>query len=110
MDIFYENPNISKISLPEDLEKEAIARNAAYNGEILNYKNTTAYSEIYLNNNAKAIGVFYTDDCLNIAEIIKYAQKYNLPLVHLSLKKLRAQANLPEFNKEEKTVNNTLSY
>jgi len=109
--IFYENPNISKITLPEDIEKEAIARNAAHNGEILNYEKAIIYSEIYLNSNAKAIGVFYTDDCPNIDKIKEYAQKYNFPLVNLSLKKLRVNANLPEITKEEtQNVSNQLSY
>lgn len=47
------------------------------------------YTEIFLNNKAQSCGVFYTDDCKNIQEVIEYAKKYNLPVIHLSLQKLR---------------------
>ena len=92
--VFYENPKISKLILPGYLETSGIAKNIIYNQEPLNYTNYCAYTEIYLNNKAQAIGVFYTDACQNIDEIKAYAQKYNLPLIHLSLIKLRTNANL----------------
>lgn len=111
--IFYEYPKISKLILPTDLEKNGIARNIVLNHELLNYTTFNGYTEILLNNKAKAIGVFYTDDCKNIEEVKAYAQKYNLPLIHLSLKELREQAGLspiPSKIEQNKEVNNTLNH
>lgn len=45
------------------------------------------YSEIFLNNNARAIGVFYTNECQNIDEVRLYAETNNLPLVKINIKK-----------------------
>ena len=92
--IFYEDPEISKLILPTDLEKNGIANNLVFNQELLNYQTHCAYTEILLNSNAQAIGVFYTDECQNVEEIKQYAKKYNLPLIHLSQQQLRTQAGL----------------
>jgi len=45
------------------------------------------YSEIFLNKNARPIGVFYTNDCQNIEELKMYAERNNLPLVEIDVKK-----------------------
>ena len=92
--VWFECPQISKLLLPSEVEKDAIERNIKYNGEILNYSKTTCYSEIFLNDKVKAIGVFYTDNCQDTVAIQAYAEKYHLPLVHLSLQKLRENAGL----------------
>lgn len=93
--VFFEVPEVSKILLPKDLEQTAIENNIKQNGEILNYSNFLSYSEIFLNSKAKAIGAFYTDECQDTTAIQAYAEKYHLPLVHLSLQKLRENAGLP---------------
>lgn len=95
--VWMEYPQVSKLILPTDLEKEAIDRNVKYNGEILNYSKFLGYSEIFLNDKAKVIGAFYTDECQDTTTIQAYAKKYNLPLVHLSLQKLRENAGLSVF-------------
>ena len=92
--VWFECPQISKLLLPSEVEKDAIERNIKYNGEILNYSKTTCYSEIFLNDKVKAIGVFYTDNCQDTVAIQKKKKKYHLPLVHLSLQKLRENAGL----------------
>lgn len=91
--VWYEEPTNSKIVMPEVIEKENIALNYKYNSEILKYDKNEIYSEVFLNNKAKAVGVFYTDKCKNVDEVIKYAEKYNLPLVNISLNKQRAIRN-----------------
>ena len=74
--IWYENPYNSKLIMPEAFETE--------------YQNTIAsdetwdYSEILLNEKARPVGAFYTDDCQNYGEIEAYAQKHNLPLVNIT--------------------------
>ncbi len=98
--VWYEYEQISKLILPDDLEREAIQKNIRLNGEPLNFSRMS-YSEIFLNSNAKAIGAFYTDDCKDITAIQAYATKYQLPLIHLSLQKLRENAGLPPIQKEE---------
>lgn len=107
--VWFEEPRVSKLLLPTDLERETIAHNVRINGEALNYSKYTGYSEIYLNSKAKAIGVFYTDECKNVDEITAYAQKYNLPLIHLSLEKLRENAGLPP-KAEKKEENSSFHY
>ncbi len=92
--VWFEEARISKLVLPNDLEKEANARNIAKNGEILNYSKQKCYSEIYFNSKVRAIGVFYTDECKDISAIKAYAEKYNLPLIHLSLQILRKNVGL----------------
>ena len=79
--VFYENPRISKIIMPEVFEREC--------EEQIRTNEGWHYSEIYLNGNAKALGVFYTDDCPNIEEVQRYATKYNLPLVHVPVQRER---------------------
>ena len=83
--VWYEYPQNSKIIMPQVLEDECQKGNVSKNGEILNYTKFEWYSEIYLNSNAKAVGVFYTDKCQNYDEVAAYAFKYNLPLVNISL-------------------------
>lgn len=92
--VWYEFPKVSKLLLPEDMEREAIEHNQKYNGEVLNYSKSACYSEIFLNSKAKAIGVFYTDECQDTTAIEAYAEKYHLPLIHLSLQKLRENAGM----------------
>ena len=104
----YEDPKISKLILPTDLEKTGIDNNLVYNHELLNYETFCAYTELVLNKKAQALGVFYTDDCPNIEEIKEYAKKYNLPLIHLSLQELRTKQGLnptPKKEDENKEVN-----
>ena len=79
--VFYENPRISKLIMPEVFEREC--------EEQIRTNEGWHYSEIYLNGNAKALGVFYTDDCPNIDEVQSYAAKYNLPLVHVPVQRER---------------------
>ena len=74
--VWYECPFNSKLILPEIFENEC-------NNKIIN--NKFNYSEIYLNKNAKPIGVFYTDDCQNIEEIKLYSEKNNLPLIRINI-------------------------
>lgn len=100
--VWYEEPTNSKIVMPQIIESENIALNYNYNGELLNYDKSEIYSEIFLNNKAKAVGVFYTDKCKNVDEVIEYAEKYNLPLVNISLNKQRAIKNGSIANDKDK--------
>ena len=75
--IMYECPYNSKIVLPDAFEDEC--RDKISRGQF-------TYSEIYLNSNAKAIGVFYTSECDNIEEVRAYAERNNLPLIKLDNK------------------------
>jgi hypothetical protein len=75
--------------MPEILEKQCKDINREVNGEILNNQKGNLYSEIYLNKNARPVGVFYTDECTNYEEIAVYAEMYNLPLINISLAKQR---------------------
>lgn len=111
--IFYEDPQISKLILPKELEKYGISNNLIHNHELLNYNIFCAYTEILLNSKAKVIGVFYTDSCSNIKEISDYAKKYNLPLIYLSLSELRKRAGLnpvPPQLESNKEADNTLKH
>ncbi len=92
--VWFENSKISRTLLPKDLEIGANAHNIAVNGEVLNYSKSKCYSEIFFNHKVKVIGAFYTDDCKDTSAIEAYAAKYNLPLVHLSLTKLRRNVGL----------------
>ena len=87
--VFYEFCENSKLLMPETLERQCKGNNIKFNGEMLNKHRATLYSEIYLNKNARPVGAFYTDDCTNYEEIAIYAQKYNLPLINISLTKQR---------------------
>lgn len=87
--VFYEYEKNSKLVTPEEVEKVGINNNLKYNNNQPLTYDRSIYTEIFLNSKAKTCGVFYTDDCKNIQEVIEYAEKYNLPVVHLSLKKLR---------------------
>lgn len=87
--VFYEYENTSKLVMPEEVEKSGVSKNLKYNNNQPLTYDSCSYTEIFLNNKAKASGVFYTDDCKNVQEVIEYGEKYNLPVIHLSLKKLR---------------------
>lgn len=76
--VFYENPYNSKIIMPNEFED--VCKNKIKN-DMFNY------SEIFLNKNARPIGVFYTNDCQNIEELKMYAERNNLPLVEIDVKK-----------------------
>lgn len=100
--IWYEYERNSKLIMPNVFEKECKERNVSYNGEILNNTKSLNYSEIFLNENARPVGVFYTDECTNIEEVEAYAKKYNLPLINISLKKqreLKGMDPLPNYSK-----------
>ncbi len=72
--VWYENPYNSKLIMPKDFEEECK----------INSQNTKfLYSEIYLNDKARAIGVFYTDKCENVDDVNVYAVYNNLPLVKI---------------------------
>ncbi len=92
--VWFENEKNSRSLLPVDLEIGANAHNIAVNGELLNYSVSKCYSEIFFNHKVKVIGAFYTDDCKDTSAIEAYAAKYNLPLVYLSLTKLRRNVGL----------------
>ena len=102
--VWYEFEENSKLIMPEFFEREAFLANVSCNGEMLNNNRHLCYSEIYLNDNAKAIGVFYTDDCKNIDEVMKYAEQYNLPVIHISLAKQRELNGLPPLETSLKRV------
>ena len=70
--LFYEFENVSKILLPEDIESFVLM------GGIV------TYSEIVLTGNVRPTGVFYTDKCKDIEKAKEYAEKYNLPLIHIT--------------------------
>ena len=70
--LFYEFENVSKILLPQDIESSVLE------GGIV------TYSEIVLTGNVHPIGVFYTDKCKDIEKAKQYAEKYNLPLIHIT--------------------------
>ena len=76
--VFYEYPQNSKLIMPEIFAEECKEQS-------LNPDSWT-YSEIFLNKNAKVIGVFYTNDCNDIDEIKYYAEIHDLPLVHIKTK------------------------
>lgn len=72
--IWYEYPYNSKIIMPNVFENECI--NKIKTGHYY-------YSEIVLNQNAKPIGVFYTDECQDIDAVNSYAESCNLPLIKI---------------------------
>lgn len=72
--IFYEYENISKLLLPQDIVKDVL------NGGIV------TYSEIVLTGKVHPIGVFFTDICKDVEKVKAYAEKYNLPLIHIGLR------------------------
>lgn len=76
--IYYEYPLNSKLIMPIDFERDI--KDKIKNGIF-------TYSEIFLNKNAKAIGVFYTEECLEIEDVELYAKKNNLPLIKIDLEK-----------------------
>ena len=100
--VFYEYEKNSKLIMPQIFQKKALEANVSYNGEMLNNSKHLCYSEIYLNNNAKAIGAFYTDNCKEVEAVEAYARKYNLPLVHISLSLQRELKGLPELQEISK--------
>ena len=75
--VYYENPLNCKLIMPNVFENDCI--------EKIN-NNDFHYSEIFLNEKARPIGVFYTSDCENIEEVELYAQRYNLPLIKIDIK------------------------
>ena len=87
--VFYETETNSKLVTPEEVEQIGIIKNLKYNNNQPLTYDMCLYTEIFLNNKAKVLGVFYTDDCKNKQEVMEYAKKYNLPVIHLSLQKLR---------------------
>ncbi len=96
--VWYEKYENSKLIMPNIIEKECKERSISRNGEILNNSEYFEYSEIYLNENAKAVGAFYTDATLNVELIKAYAEKYNLPLINISLTHQRELKGLPPLN------------
>lgn len=77
--VWYEYPLNSKLITPDIFESECSEK--IKNGKFL-------YSEIYLNKNARVVGVFYTSECQNIDEVRLYAEKNNLPLVKIDAQKV----------------------
>ena len=82
--IFYEYARNSKIIMPQIFEKETLSNNTLENGQIRTDGRSINYSEIFLNDKAKAKGVFYIDECQNVNEVASFAQKYELPLIHIT--------------------------
>ena len=70
--LFYEFENVSKILLSQDIKSSVLE------GGIV------TYSEIVLTGNVHPTGVFYTDKCKDIEKAKQYAEKYNLPLIHIT--------------------------
>ena len=92
---WYEYSKNSKLMMPEMVEKQTQAYNIEANGEILSYYNNLCYSEIFLNNKAKACGAFYADDCNRYEDIKAYADAHNLPLIKISLEEQRTLKGMP---------------
>lgn len=80
--VFYEYPLNSKLILPNVFETECNNRISA--GKF-------HYSEIFLNKNARPIGMFYTNKCQNIEEVKLYAERNNLPLVNMDFQKTKSK-------------------
>ena len=72
--VYYECPRNSKIIMPSLFEQQCLDRIR---------KGKFQYSEFFLNEHARALGVFYTSDCKNIEEVQEYAGMHNLPLVFI---------------------------
>ena len=103
---FFEYGKFSNLFSPEYVENYSISSNLKLNGEILNYNNHSAYSEIFLTNfdkTLKATKAFYTDDATpqEIEEIKKIAALQGLEVEKLSLDEARAKKNLPPLYIEE---------
>ena len=74
--VFYETETNSKLVTPEEVEQIGIIKNLKYNNNQPLTYDMCLYTEIFLNNKAKVL-------------VMEYAKKYNLPVIHLSLQKLR---------------------
>lgn len=80
----------SKLLLPQDVISQSVVNNLERNANVPYVYNVCVYNEIFLNSNAKVLGVFYTDKCQNVDMVREYAASYGLPLVNLSLNELRS--------------------
>lgn len=97
--IFYENPEISKIILPQILEREVIKSNLEVNPEILNYTRKKVHSEIFVK---KAIDVldipaiFYFSNNTNFLNKNKLDNSKDFPenCIEINLNELRKQHDL----------------
>ena len=81
---WYEETEHSKLITPTYFEK--IVKEDIKN-------NCYGYSEILLNRNAKAIGVFYDENCKDLEKVERYAKENNLPLVDISLRTKEMSTN-----------------
>lgn len=102
LNVWYEFEENCKLIMPQQVEKACLEANIRRYGDILRDERSICYSEIYLNNKAKAIGVFYTDECKNIEEVREYALKYNLPLVNISRKRQRELRGMADISGKRK--------
>lgn len=80
----------SKLLLPQDVISQSVVNNLERNANVPYVYDVCVYNEIFLNSNAKVLGVFYTDKCQNVDMVREYAVSYGLPLVNLSLNELRS--------------------
>ncbi len=92
---YYPDPENSRITTPKQFFDRNIKSNFKINGEILNYNNGTAFSSVITNTKIHPIGIYYTDGYENINELKEIAAQKNLPLIYLSLTKLRQLNNCP---------------
>ncbi len=76
--VFYEEPEVSKLLIPERIEQDVLDNNMA------------TYSEIVITGTPKPIAVFYNDYCENVEMVKMYAEKCGLPLVHVTRRGERA--------------------
>ena len=96
--IFYENPEISKLVLPSNIEKEMINENLSFNGEILKYSKKRFFSEIFLKKNIDKIevpAVLYTEGYYNKKlENVIDDKNFNPIELKININNLRVQNGL----------------
>lgn len=110
--IYYEEPaTVSKLILPQTMEKQTIDTNAKLNGEILNYDNVMSYNEIVITNKDKDImpnAVFVKDIKQNKEAYLKakrLSEKLNLPLIEIDKSICREKLGLQPYTPNEMSRN-----
>lgn len=110
--IYYEEPaTVSKLILPQTMEKQTIDTNVKLNGEILNYDNVMSYNEIVITNKDKDImpnAVFVKDIKQNKEAYLKakrLSEKLNLPLIEIDKSICREKLGLQPYTPNEMSRN-----
>lgn len=110
--IYYEYPpKISKLILPDDMEKETIQNTINSNGEMLNYDNYPSYNEVVLTNRNKNMypsAVFVnlqttSDNSERVEKAKKLAEEMGIPYIEIDKSLCRERHGLAPLTAKEKS-------